>query len=121
MSENTIYILLAVAIILVLIIAFVIYRMRNTPGIQKSLENKIDSMTTNMPSYNNPTTPSMYGAQNVVQGTDGIWRLAPGTCELFVTGIVDWSIIKSMSDAQKQQLFDDLGNCKGENIPLLQP
>lgn len=122
MSENQIYIVLALVIALIIIVVIIFYIRRKTPTIERSLENRINQMTNpGNDSFNNPTTPAMYGAQNVIKDAQGIWRLAPGTCELFVTGIVDWGAIQSMTQTQKEQLFFDLENCKGENIPLLQP
>jgi len=115
----------AISIIIgLLILAFYLWRKKKS-ATTEDLIMKVDNMTMDGGSTNgipaSSSIPSMYGAQNVVQDQFGIWKLAPGTCNLVTTGIVDWETIKNMTQIQKDQLFEDLGNCKGENIPLIQP
>jgi|GEM_PF-6070596 len=85
----------------------------------EDIQAKTEKITNYSPA-NNPSTPAMYGAQNVVF-SNGFWSLAPGTCELVTTGIVDWAAIKAMTDASKEQLYKDIDNCRAESLPLLQP
>lgn len=86
------------------------------------LQSKVEQMSSgDNASIGTPGAPSMYGWQMVVQDQMGIWKLAPGTCHLVETGIVDWDAIKRLSQSQKDQLYADLGNCKVNNLPLIQP
>jgi len=79
------------------------------------------SNMTSIQNENDPSSPAIYGAQKVVQNASGIWTLAPGTCELVTNGIVDWDAIEGLSQSQKDQLYNDLGECKTDNLPLIQP
>ncbi len=104
----------------VLVLAYYIWQKRK-PKTVSDLEKQTLSITSSVSLPNNPSTPLIYGAQNVVYGSDGVWRLAPNTCELVESGIVDWDAIKSLTQSQKDQLFDDIGLCKSDNLPLIQP
>ena len=119
LSKKHIFIIVGIILILFIVAWILIGRRSKSKGI-KDIQSKTDEITS-VSSANNPATPSMYGVQNVIQGSDGIWRLAPGTCSLVTTGIIDWATIKSMSDAQQDQLYQDIENCNAQSLPLLQP
>ncbi len=84
------------------------------------IQTKTETITS-VSTANNPDTPPMYGAQNVLQDAYGIWRLAPNTCNLITTGIIDWAAVRALSDVRKDQLYRDIDNCSAESLPLLQP
>ena len=68
-----------------------------------------------------PVTPAMYGNDPVVKGADGIWRLAPGTCVIDTTGIIDWPKIQALPPYEKEQMITAIDNCQGQMVPLIQP
>lgn len=104
------------------IVALIFYLwQKNKPKTKEDLQVKILDMTNNVDLPNDPATPNIYGAQDVVMDNFGTWILRPGTCELIQTGIIDWTVIKDLSQADKNQLYSDIENCRGENVPLIQP
>ncbi len=68
-----------------------------------------------------PGTPLMYGSQVVQKDAYGIWRIPTGICELTEAGIIDWAYVKNMPQLEKDTLYNDMGKCNFNNLPLYQP